>query len=109
MAPEHLAGGIMATIPVLPVGIIATLFLDEPERPLTALEIKANAHALLHRLKAENAPVYPEGGKMEESLDQTIRMMTIRHLLTESEYGFKASAEMAPLLSYYANALAHYL
>lgn len=105
---EYLGRAIERVIPVLPIGIIATVFLNDPERPLTALEIKAAAHELLLALKEKNAPIYPDAGKMEESLEKAINLMTLRHMLAESDSRFKIAPEMEALLSYYANALAHY-
>jgi glycerol-3-phosphate O-acyltransferase len=107
----RLAKDVMAEIarlvPVLPVSLIATVLL-EADKPLDELELKVRASDLLSHFEGRGAKIYLPRGEREYAFHVGLRMLTLRHLVEESEDGlFSPAAAERPVLAYYANAIAH--
>jgi len=96
-------------VPVLPVPLIATVFVAQPQRALSELELKAEVGRLLARLQARGAHVYIPRGDFDYAIGVGLRMLRLRHLVEEKEGLFHARQEEMPLLAYYANSISHLL
>jgi glycerol-3-phosphate O-acyltransferase len=94
-------------VPVVPVPLIASVFVAHPERAFSALELKAEVGRLLARLEAAGAHVYIPRADLDYALTVGLRMLRLRHLVDENEGLFRARAEQTPLLAYYANSISH--
>ncbi|HZO03288.1 MAG TPA: 1-acyl-sn-glycerol-3-phosphate acyltransferase [Burkholderiales bacterium] len=94
-------------VPVVPVPLIASVFVAQPARGLSELELKAEVGRLLARLEAAGAHVYIPRGDLDYALTVGLRMLRLRHLVEEKEGVFHARAEELPLLAYYANSISH--
>jgi glycerol-3-phosphate O-acyltransferase len=94
-------------VPVLPVPLIASVFVAQPQRALSELELKAEVGRLLARLEAAGAHVYIPRGDFDYALTVGLRMLRQRHLVEENEGLFRAREEEIPLLAYYANSISH--
>jgi glycerol-3-phosphate O-acyltransferase len=95
-------------VPVLPVPLVASVLLREPDRPLAELELKAEVQALMARVEAGGAHVYVPRADRDYALAVGLRMLTLRELVLEREEGlFVANPDELPLLRYYANSIAH--
>ena len=92
-------------VPVVPVALIAQVFLSS--RELTELDLKAETRRLLQRL--EGAHVYIPRGDLDYALTVGLRMLRLRHLVEERDGVLRAREEELPLLRYYANSIAHFL
>jgi glycerol-3-phosphate O-acyltransferase len=92
-------------VPVVPVALIAQVFLSS--RELTELDLKAETRRLLQRL--EGAHVYIPRGDLDYALTVGLRMLRMRHLVEERDGVLRAREEELPLLRYYANSIAHFL
>jgi glycerol-3-phosphate O-acyltransferase len=102
---RELMDAVGRVVPVVPVALIAHLFLEH--RSLTALDLKAEARRLLQRL--EHAHVYIPRRDLDYALSVGLRMLRLRRLVEEREGVFSAREEELPLLRYYANSIAHLL
>ena len=96
-------------VPVLPVPLIATIFVAQPQRARSALELKAEVGHLLARLEASGAHVYIPRGDLDYALTVGLRMLQLRHLVEEKDGLFRAREAELPLLAYYANSITHLL
>jgi len=94
-------------VPVLPVPLIASIFVAQPQRALSALELKAEVGRLLARLEAAGAHVYIPRGDLDYALTVGLRMLQLRHLVEEKDGLFRARKAELPLLAYYANSITH--
>jgi len=94
-------------VPVLPVPLIASVFVSQPQRALSALELKAEVGRLLARLQAAGAHVYIPRGDFDYALTVGLRMLRLRRLVEEDQGLFRARQEEIPLLAYYANSISH--
>jgi len=106
---RELMAAVGRIVPVVPVPLLASVFVAQPQRALSELELKAEVGRLLARLEAAGAHVYIPRGDLDYALTVGLRMLRLRHLVTESDGLFRARAEELPLLAYYANSIAHLL
>jgi len=106
---EHLMRSVGLVVPVVPVPLMATVFVENPERRLSALELKAEVGQLIARLERSAAHVYVPRRDLDYALDVGLRMLLMRHLVDENEGIYLARDKELPLLRYYANSIAHLL
>jgi glycerol-3-phosphate O-acyltransferase len=106
---RHLMAAVGRIVPVVPVALMANVFVGEPRRAFSALELKADAERLLERLDAAGAHVYLPRRDFDYALGVGLRMLTLRRLVDESQGLFRARESELPLLRYYANSIAHLL
>jgi len=105
---RHLMEAIGEIVPVLPVPLVATVLLRDPERAWSALELKAAVQALMDVVEAHGGRVYVPRADRDYAIEVGLRMLTLRRLLVEGEDGlFRAEATDLPVLRYYANSIAH--
>ena len=112
-AVERLGGellqAIAAAIPVLPVSLVATVFVDSESDALDLLEIKGRTQALIDRLEREGAYVHIPRADRDYAVTVGLRMLTLRHFVTEADGLFCANPGERDMLRYYANAIEHFL
>ena len=108
---EELAGELMAAvarvIPVVPVSLVATLFVREPEKSWSELELKARVLESIEELERRGAHVYVPRGDQDYAITVGLRMLTLRHLVEETEGLYRAVPAELPLLRYYASSIEH--
>jgi len=106
---EHLMRSVGQVVPVVPVPLMATVFVRNPERRLAALELKSEVERLIERLERSAARVYVPRRDLDYALDVGLRMLLMRRLVDENEGVYLAREKELPLLRYYANSIAHLL
>jgi glycerol-3-phosphate O-acyltransferase len=104
---RDLMNEIARVIPAVPVSLVATAFLRHPARAWSELELKGAALDLMRELEARGAHVYVPRGDQDYAIAVGLRMLTLRHLVTESNGLYSADPAELPLLAYYANSIAH--
>ena len=104
---DDLMAAIGAVLPVVPVSLVASLFAAAPERRFSELEVKAGAARLMARLSAAGAKVYIPRADQDYAIAVGLRMLTLRRLVAAEDGLYAARPEELPLLTYYANAIAH--
>ena len=106
---KHLMDAVGRVVPVLPVPLMATVFVRHSGRSLSMLEMKAEIEAILDDLDAANAHVYVPRRDLDYALDAGLRMLLLRHLVDEYDGLYSARLEELQVLRYYANSIAHLL
>jgi len=104
---RELLSAIAHVVPVVPVSLVATAFVREPERSWSELELKAEALRLASLLEGKGAHIYVPRGDQDYAIDVGLRMLTLRHLVDEKDGLFTPMREEIPLLHYYASSIAH--
>ena len=105
---RELMDAVARVIPVVPVALVATAFLREPERRWSELELKARVLEEIESLERRGAHVYVPRGDQDYAITVGLRMLTLRHLVEEDAQGlYRAAPGELPLLRYYANSIAH--
>jgi glycerol-3-phosphate O-acyltransferase len=110
---ESLAGDLMErigrVIPVLPVPLVATVFLRHSGQWLSELEVKAKAQQLLAELRAAGAHVYVPRQDLDYAIVAGLRMLTQRHIVEIRDGLYAPRAGEAAILAYYAHSIGHLL
>ncbi len=104
---EHLMAQIGQVIPVLPVSLVAALFIDAPQRRWSELELKAAMHQRMASLQAHGAHQYIPRQDQDYAFGVGLRMLVQRHMVVEDDGLFSMAAGADELVAYYANAIAH--
>ena len=106
---RSLARTLMQTIgeimPVVPVPVVARVFVRDPRGILSASEITARAQAMIPDLQERGSPVPLKGSDLEAAL----RILSVRRLLIVDGDLYRAAPGSEKILRYYANAISHLL
>jgi len=94
-------------VPVVPVAVMATVFVRHPERALSELELKAEVAPLVAALEARGAHIYVPRGDLDYALTVGLRMLRLRKLVDERDGLYRARSSELDLLRYYSNSIAH--
>ena len=95
--------------PILPVALVTTLVVADPQRDYSSLALKADVLALLEKLQSSGRRVYIPRSNYNYAVDVGVRMLTMRGALIESDGWLRANPSEMRLLTYYANSIAHLL
>ena len=106
---KHLMSAVGQIVPVLPVPLMATVFVRHSGSSLSVLELKAHIEKILDDLDLAGAHVYVPRRDLDYALDVGLRMLLMRHLVDEYEGLYSARLEELPVLRYYANSIGHLL
>jgi glycerol-3-phosphate O-acyltransferase len=101
----HIMRAIAAIIPVLPVSLVATIFLRNRDAGWSELELKSAIHELIMRLEGAGAHVYVPRGDLDYAIGVGLRMLLLRRIVEEQDGLYRANPADAALLAYYANAI----
>jgi glycerol-3-phosphate O-acyltransferase len=107
----ELMAAVGAVIPVVPVALMAAVFVERAERglpPLSPLELKAAAYRRMADLALAGATVYVPRRDQDYAIEAGLRMLTLRHLVEERQGLFAANPAELTLLRYYANSIDHF-
>ena len=104
-----LQDAIAVTIPVLPVSVVATVFVRRQAATMSGLEVKAHAWSLMEALVERGAYVHIPRADHDYAITVGLRMLVLRHFVEESEGLYRACGQELDMLRYYANSIAHFL
>ena len=106
---DELIAAVAAAVPVLPVPLVATVFVRHPGLAVSELEIKAHAQSLVHELEGRGAYVHIPRADRDYAIAVGLRMLVLRHLVDEAHGLYRARAGEHDLLAWYANSIEHFL
>ena len=104
---EHLMRQIGQVVPVLPVSLVASLFVAAPGKRWSELELKSAMQRQMAALQAHGAHQYIPRQDQDYAFSVGLRMLVMRHIVVEDNGLFAAASDAAEILAYYANAIAH--
>jgi glycerol-3-phosphate O-acyltransferase len=106
---HRLISSIAEVVPVLPVSIMSTVFLEAMDTELNISDIEERSNQLINELQARGAPVF-EMSRLIRAHDivEAIDLMTLRRMVTASGEHFKAVSAEKAMLRYYANTIGHW-
>jgi glycerol-3-phosphate O-acyltransferase len=105
---DDLMASIGASVPVLPVSLMATVFLKSAGEWISELEVKSRTSELIGRLEAKHAHIYIPREDRDYAVSAGLRMLTLRHLVKEKNGLYHMNQVEGTLLRYYANSIAHF-
>jgi glycerol-3-phosphate O-acyltransferase len=96
-------------VPALPVSLVATALLDAHPAPLSLFEIKSRVSDIIETLEVSKAYVHIPRSDRDYAIEVGLRMLKLRHIVTETDGIYAANPADLHILRYYANAIAHLL
>jgi glycerol-3-phosphate O-acyltransferase len=96
-------------VPALPVSLVSTALLDAHPAPLSLFEIKSRVSDIIETLEASKAYVHIPRSDRDYAIEVGLRMLKLRHIVTENDGIYSANPADLHILRYYANAIAHLL
>ena len=106
---DTLMDGIRHVIPILPVPLIATVFVRNPQTGLRSVDLIVEVDRLIDELIHGGAPMREEEKPRNSTLLQSLQLLQRRGVLVEDDDRYYAGPESLALLNYYANSIAHWL
>jgi len=103
-------GGI---IPILPVALVATVFRnakrnDQSATQLSEIDIKRRVAVMIDHLVAGGAHVYIPRNNLDYAVTVGLRMLELRHLLTNDDGWYALEPENEDVLNFYASSIEHF-
>ena len=106
---RQLMEAIANVVPVLPLSILATIFLSAKEKWLDFDEIESRTNKLIHQLQDSGAPVMeiPRSTRIH-AIGDALDHLLLRKLVEYSGDRYRMVAPNAVILQYYANSIGHW-
>ena len=106
---QEMMGTIQKLVPVLPVPLVARIFLDHPQKKMSAFDVELYANRLIDEIQSRGAPVYVSSRSRVQLVVTALNMLKIRRIVKEKDGLFQSDPQMHEILTYYANSLAHWI
>jgi glycerol-3-phosphate O-acyltransferase len=106
---DALMDAIRHVIPILPVPLIATVFVRNPQTGLRSIDMTVEVDRLIDELIQGGAAMRDEEKPRNSTLLQSLQLLQRRGILIEDKDRYFPSADSKALLQYYANSIAHWL
>lgn len=104
---KELMAKVGAVIPILPVSLVARVFLSNQKTPLTKAMVIKKCDIQRERLMAKGAYMHIPHKNFDYAVEVGLRMLVLRKVIVEKDEKYHLVSEEVPLLSYYSNAIAH--
>jgi glycerol-3-phosphate O-acyltransferase len=106
---QELMQGIADVVPILPVSLVSTVFMEDMVTEMDILEIEARSNRLIKKLKEKGAPILESSrSKRAHAIADAVDIMLMRRMVSRNGDRFKVIPEEKTLLAYYANAIGHW-
>jgi len=105
---DRLMEAIEQVVPALPVSLVATVMLESDQKGMRAFEVQTRVNRLIADLQDDGAHVYVSPRQPVESILNALNMLVLRRLVQESQGIYRTLPAELGVLSYYANAIAHW-
>ena len=106
---QELMQGIASVVPILPVSLVSTVFLEDMVTEMDILEIEARSNRLIKKLKEKGAPILETSRSTRaHAIADAVDIMLLRRMISSNGDRFKVIPEEKTLLAYYANAIGHW-
>jgi len=94
-------------IPVLPVSLVSSIFINNPKVLMTEAAIKIRAQELMDNLQRNGVYVYVPRADRDYAIRVGLRMLTLRHFVQKEEGGYRAAPSEMRILKFYADSVSH--
>jgi glycerol-3-phosphate O-acyltransferase len=106
---QELMQGIASVVPILPVSLVSTVFLEDMVTEMDILKIEARSNRLIKKLKEKGAPILESSHSTRaHAIADAVDFMLLRRMISRNGDRFKVIPEEKTLLAYYANAIGHW-
>ncbi len=104
---QDLMGAVGRAVPVVPVALIASVFLEDTHRCFSELELKSAVQNKIDQLEEHKAFVYIPRSDRDYAIEVGLRTLILRHIVLEENDLYRAAPGETKILQYYANSIAH--
>ena len=106
---RQLMDTVAEVIPVLPVSLVSTVFLEHAHEEMDVLEVERYSNQLLDKLKSKGAPILESSHSARgKAIADAVDLMLLRGMIEANGEGLTAASGEKRLLAYYANAIVHW-
>jgi glycerol-3-phosphate O-acyltransferase len=106
----ELTAAIGAVVPILPLSLVATVFLESMDTAMDILQIEEHSNQLINELQARGAPILQTSHSTRtHAIVEAVEVMLMRRMIAASGNKFKAIPEEEAILRYYANSIGHWV
>ena len=105
---RQLMASIEKVIPVLPISLVATVFVHHPEEGLSAFDVEGHVNRLIDEIEPLGASIYVSTRSRVQNIVTALNMLKIRRLVIEQDGLFRTDPQMLDVLNYYANSIDHW-
>jgi glycerol-3-phosphate O-acyltransferase len=106
---ERLLDDIATVIPILPVALVSTVFLEATDNPLDVTTIEQRAARLQGQMQSKGAPIIEmPRTKLAGIINDAVDFMLLRRLIYNTGGRFAITPGQEPVLLYYANSIGHW-
>jgi glycerol-3-phosphate O-acyltransferase len=105
---DQLMVSIQKVVPVLPISLVASTFVDGPDRLVSEFDVKAHVHHLIEELEKAGAPVLVPTRGLELAISGALNMLKVRKIVIENDGSLSPDPDSLDVLTYYANAMDHW-
>ncbi len=95
-------------VPVLPMALMCSVVLEEPEQWLSEFELKSRAAKRIDELQNKGAPINLPASAAEGVLNGALSMLEGRGFVDVDDGLLRLRSESADLVRYYANSISHW-
>ncbi len=107
---DHLMASISDVVPIVPVSLVSTVFMESRDKKLTLSDIEHECESVLLKIKENGAPVLETAHSTKKHvITEAISLMLLRNMIKEENGLFFPNESGIGLLEYYANSINHWL
>ncbi len=106
---NELMKDIEKTVPVVPVVLLASVFLQSKEIALSKKDVLQKARELMKSIESKGGQVLFPNKDKQVNLEAAIDMLCLRHLIEENNEFYQAREEALEILEYYQNSIAYWI
>lgn len=110
---EKLATMIMhnveVVVPIVPVSLLASLFLQDFEREYVLQELMSEVRLLMNSLEKRGAKILFPNKHLNVNLEAALEMLVLRRIIIQQQGQYFANPECKNILLYYKNSLNYWL
>ena len=105
---QRLLDAVGKQVPITPVAMVAWCWIQMNSPSVSRLALRQKALETMAWATERNLPLYMARGNFQRIFEMGLRVLTLRGILLADADTLKADPAKAPLLSYYANSIAHH-
>ncbi len=109
----HLADGLMKdiekTIPIVPMVLLASVFIQLRAHPISKQQALSNARELMESIEIKGGQILFPNKDKQVNLEAAIDMLCLRHLVRFDSQGYQMYDDASEILGYYQNSIIHWI
>jgi glycerol-3-phosphate O-acyltransferase len=106
----EMMGSISEVVPIVPLSLVATVFLEAGDTPMDILQVQERSHHLIETLRFSGGPILETSHSARaQAIVEAVEVMLVRRMITASGDMLKTVSGEEEIIRYYANSIAHWI